>query len=527
MRVRPLLKLVPPIAVPLLALAWVCPRASAQVPSRTVLAIIWGAEDFPGTPELNAAIREAVRSGADDAPVNYFAEYLESETFPSSSPALRDYIRKKYANRRIDVVVAITVAALDFTLLHRAELFPDAPIVFSVGTVSVGVANRRIPGVTGVVSDVTFAETLDVALRLHPSVRRVFVVAQAPTVANYREGIRAALSRFSGRVELTFMTERTVPRLLAAISALPSGSLILYTRYISEGADDGVDTVEVARLMVQRSPVPIYSPNDLYMGTGVVGGVMRNADVTGTRVGAMVRQILDGRRPDDIPIERAKREPTFDWRQLRRWRIDASLLPAGSDIQFRTPTGWETYRWYIPRDGCHCHRATAADCWTSHAACQEAHRREHCTGTGGVPASELRTDSAAGRPADQRTGGGARGHRPGLARRRVSTAGLCLNERQQPQELFGRYSGRRNAGGVFTARTGHVGHVRRPSSSVARLAPGYLASPRPRARLEGALRRGGEAAHRRGELQHRRRDWSPARGSPSLPLSGCPGVAPK
>ena len=222
-----------------------------------------------------------------------------------------------------------------------------SPIVFSVGTISVAVANRRIPGVTGVVSDVTFAETLEVALRLHPSVRRVFVVAQAPTVANYREGIKAALSRFSGKVELTFMTERTVPRLLAAISALPSDSLILYTRYTPEGMDSVVDTVEVARLMVQRSPVPIYSPNDLYMGTGVVGGVMRNAHVTGTRVGAMVRRILDGTRPDDIPIERADREPTFDWRQVQRWGIDASLLPAGSDIQFRTPSLWESYRWYI------------------------------------------------------------------------------------------------------------------------------------------------------------------------------------
>ena len=39
--------------------------------------------------------------------------------------------------------------------------------------------------------------------------------------------------------------------------------------------------------------------------------------------------------------------PTFDWRQLRRWNIDFSSLPAGSDIRFVTPTVWEMYHRYI------------------------------------------------------------------------------------------------------------------------------------------------------------------------------------
>ena len=104
---------------------------------------------------------------------------------------------------------------------------------------------------------------------------------------------------------------------------------------------------EVARFMAGASSVPIYGVTDLYIGSGIVGGMMRGSHATGTRLGQIARQILDGTPPEDIPIERVPVVPTFDWRQLQRWGIDLSRLPAGADVRFRQPTAWESYRWYI------------------------------------------------------------------------------------------------------------------------------------------------------------------------------------
>jgi PAS domain S-box-containing protein len=39
--------------------------------------------------------------------------------------------------------------------------------------------------------------------------------------------------------------------------------------------------------------------------------------------------------------------PVYDWRELKRWQISESRLPSGSIIQFREPTLWEQYGWYI------------------------------------------------------------------------------------------------------------------------------------------------------------------------------------
>jgi signal transduction histidine kinase len=341
------------LATVTVALAGVCPPASAQVQTaRTVLTIHWGPETFPGTPELDAAIRDTLQTHADP-PVNYFAEYLESEQFPpeTASIALRDYIQKKFQGRRIDLVTANASGALQFALRFRDELFPGAPVVFSAATVPREVLDHTSQGITGVRLDLAFGDTVKMALTLHPSVKRLFVIAHSPAADGYDEQVQSALQRFADRVELVYMKERTLPELLAAVKAIPTQSLIFYTRYIPLAPYSPVDRdmypYEIGRLIAEVAPVPIYASNERSIGTGVVGGMIRATDTIGTHVGEMARQILKGTPPEDIPIGTVPTTPIFDWRQVKRWGIDPSKLPPGSQILFRTPSVWETYRWYI------------------------------------------------------------------------------------------------------------------------------------------------------------------------------------
>src|SRR5262245_24293309 len=343
---RWLIRLPPVAALALVAPAWICPAASAQPrSSRTVLAVHWSSEDYPSTPIVDAAIRKVLLS-RDDAPVDYFTEYLESDRFPQEDATLafRDYLRRKYRGRRIDAVLAITDPALQFVLQHRAELFPDAPVI--VATSSAPDTTRAGAGLTGVAWRAADSETLELALNLHPSTERVFVVAQALT-GGYLAGVHAALSGFANRVELTYISERSVPRLIAAIEAVPPRSLILFIRYSQEDPGNVLFPQEVVRMVAEAAPVPVYVSTDSHVGTGAVGGVVRQAAAIGTRVGEMAREVLDGRRAQDIPFEHVPALPVFDWRQVQRWGIDHSLLPRGSEILYRVPTAWELYRWYI------------------------------------------------------------------------------------------------------------------------------------------------------------------------------------
>ena len=333
----------------ILLTGWVCATASAQAQNpRTVLTIHPGAEAFPGLQSFDAALREALRTDTNP-PVNYYSEYLESEEFPpeTASTALRDYIRRKFEGRHIDVVIASATPALEFALNYREELFPAVPIIFSAGLMPDVMLQNRPAGITGVVNDVTFAETVELALGLHPLVKQVFVVAQSPSSPGYDQRVRAALQPLTKRAEFTYIKEPSVPRLLAAVKSLPAHSFIFYARYAPDDAGHVVYPDEIAELMAQVSPVPIYGTSDLYVGKGIVGGMVRATHATATRLGEMARQILDGTKPEDIPIGTVGLVPMFDWRELRRWSIDPSHLPPGSEIRFHNLTVWESYRGYI------------------------------------------------------------------------------------------------------------------------------------------------------------------------------------
>jgi len=321
--------------------------ASAQVVSpRTVLTIHLGAENFPSSPILDAAIRESLAS-RPDVPIDYFAEHLESDLLPEeqASQALKDYIQRKFQGRRIDLVIAVTDTSLRFVLDHREELFPGAPIVFS-GLVVPQISRSAGGGITGITLGIAYAETLRLALELHPSTQRVFVVAKG-TDDETIESVRAELSGFSRQVSLTYLNEKTVPLLLSAVKAVPAGSVILYIWHTQQ--DPGIVRYpdEVARLVAQVAPVPVYGTSDFYIGTGVVGGVVRRTHETGSRIGEMALSILTGTRPEDIPIKAAQVVPVVDWRQVQRWGIAQSRLPATSQILFREPSAWERYEVYI------------------------------------------------------------------------------------------------------------------------------------------------------------------------------------
>jgi signal transduction histidine kinase len=340
----------PCVLVAATAMVWLAawqPASGQQGPVRTVLGIYLGEEEFPSNPVLDRAIRETLTS-RPDMPIEYFSEYLESERFDPTvaTETLHDYIRAKYQGHRIDVVIAMTDQVLQFALNHRHDLFPGASIVFTALRPPPETTRTTDNGVTGIVVSNAFGETLKLGLDLHPGTQRVLVVARSPNEQSVA-AVRSELAHFSRQTRLTFIDERTVPGMVAAVRAAPPRSLILYIWQAQEEPGNFKYSDEFARLVAEAAPVPVYGTSDLYVGSGVVGGVMRETRETGMRAAEMALQILGGTRAQDIPIERARLVPVFDWRQVRRWGIDPLRLPSTSDIRFRTPTVWESYRWYI------------------------------------------------------------------------------------------------------------------------------------------------------------------------------------
>ena len=82
------------------------------------------------------------------------------------------------------------------------------------------------------------------------------------------------------------------------------------------------------------------------MDRGLVGGSLLSLTRPVQSAAELALRVLRGERADDIaPVEIDPNVSQVDWRQLRRWGISESRIPAGTSIRFREPSAWDRYRY--------------------------------------------------------------------------------------------------------------------------------------------------------------------------------------
>ena len=323
-------------------------RGQSIEPKRVVV-LYWDNKDFPGNARFEESFK--IRLQLDQRQdVEYFPEYFELSRFPEEKhiSSFRDYLHAKYVNRTVDVVVASADGPMKFLLSHRADLFPNSPIVFVANDPPTPDALTAGAGATGIHYHNAYRETLDLALRLHPQTEHVFVVSGTPQHDDRFE--RAARKELSGfdRVEITYLTDLPLPALIGTTKSLPSNSVILYAWQQSVNEQGKLlESYEVLARIAPEAAAPIYGFGTVVLGSGIIGGYLQGPEMNGAKVGELVARILAGTHAREIPVEQAQKVPMFDWRQLRRWGVLDSSLPPDSVVRFREFTFWELYKWRI------------------------------------------------------------------------------------------------------------------------------------------------------------------------------------
>ena len=311
---------------------------SAASEARRVLVLYDERTDLPGLAILDASLVQSLTAGSAGS-IEVYREAMDLSRFGSDTylRLLREHVRAKYAAKKIDVVIAAMGPSLDFVLGGGDLLFPGTPIVFC-GIDRREIERRVLPGnVTGVLLKREFSPTLQVALRLHPDTTRVvFVGGTSDFDARLIEQARGEFRSYEDRLSFTFLTTLPFRELLAELTHLPPHTIVLYATMFRDGAGEAFVPHEVAERISAAANVPVYGFLDQFLGRGIVGGHVYSLDAHGRQAAGLARQILAGREPSELPLmEGGAGASLFDWRQLQRWHIAESLLPAGSLIRFR------------------------------------------------------------------------------------------------------------------------------------------------------------------------------------------------
>src|SRR4029079_13536102 len=85
-------------------------------------------------------------------------------------------------------------------------------------------------------------------------------------------------------------------------------------------------------------------PAETNIGRGGIGGFVLAPSLIGESAAGLALRILGGESASSIPIAVGNDvHPVFDWRQLQRWGVKESGLPAGSEVRFRELSLWQQH----------------------------------------------------------------------------------------------------------------------------------------------------------------------------------------
>src|SRR5262245_21067253 len=279
--------------------------------------------------------------------VDYRSEHVDSPMFsrPEYSGAYRDFLRLKYHEQRIDLVIAVGRLAVEFLAINRAVLFPTTPVVFY----DIEPPRAPMPNSTGLVNELHFKRSLDLALALQPDVEHIYVVSGADS--RDRENERKARMEFlplATRLDFTYLSGLVTEDLEARLRTLPSRSAVFVVLVTKDGAGRHVQQMDYLSRIAAVANAPTYSWGDAAVDAGIVGGSRRDQLAETKALAALALRVLQGARAADLPVAWPMLDVAqVDWRQLRRWGISEARVPAGTTVLFREPSSWERYRRYI------------------------------------------------------------------------------------------------------------------------------------------------------------------------------------
>jgi signal transduction histidine kinase len=283
--------------------------------------------------------------------IDLYESSLEGARFqqPDEQRPIVDYLTALFKNRKLDVIVTIGAPATFFVQKYRAQFFPSTPLVIG------GPEQRAIDYAAITANDapvpvkLDFGKWIENILQVLPNTTHIaWVVGGSPLERFWADEFRRVSQAFSDRVSFEWFDDLRFEEMLERVSKLPPHSAVFYVDLRVDAAGVPLDRDLVLPRLRDATNAPIFSYIDSYLGQGIVGGPMLSSEEVGRRMALATVRILNGETPGELNLPAVvPGAAQYDWRELQRWKISESRLPAGSVIRFREPPVWEQYRWQI------------------------------------------------------------------------------------------------------------------------------------------------------------------------------------
>jgi hypothetical protein len=169
-----------------------------------------------------------------------FVEYMDSRRSDfATRPDFEAYLKAKYRDISVSLLVAIDDEALDFWLANREQLFPGRPLVFCGVNDFTPDRTAGHGSVTGIGESPNILDTLELALNLLPASHTVVALGSNQGItfqANWMR-FRRAVTALGRRVRAVELANIDFKGALAALSSMPKDTVVLHLSPLLDDAD--------------------------------------------------------------------------------------------------------------------------------------------------------------------------------------------------------------------------------------------------------------------------------------------------
>jgi signal transduction histidine kinase len=325
-----------------LSLSLVCAPSEGS-PHRVLVLYSFGLREFS---ELHDAFDDELQRLSPET-VETFDVPFEAARFAdrASEGPFVDYLKARFTEPPIDVLVAVAGPAARFSLARRETLFPSSKLVIAGVDSRVLTETPRPGDVVAVPVVLDFPPVIENILTVRPSTTEVAVVLGGSAIsALWLSETERAFQPFSDRVRFTWLHHLSLETMRERVASLPRHAAVLFLEY-GDAAGIANDTERALQSLCAASSAPVFGMFESQLGLGIVGGPLLSEAEVGRRAAAAVHRLLSDEAPQSIPSEPVTLgRPVYDYRELARWRIAESALPPGSRVAFRPPALWNEHR---------------------------------------------------------------------------------------------------------------------------------------------------------------------------------------
>jgi len=278
-------------------------------------------------------------------------EAMDSKEFYRESDFnnFKAYIKNKYKSYNFSLILVSDNNAFDFLVNNHKELYPNIPTVFC----GVNDLDRSIlvdhPEITGIEEASSIRETVDLALRLHPNTKEIFVINDYLTTGRaWDKQFKNDLAELEKDLKITYSENVSIENLKKTISKLPENSLIFLGVYYTDKNNIYSTYEDMAKNLANSAKSPFYTLVKFNIQKDIIGGKVISGFKHGEAIGKIGLKLLEGIAPRDIPIENKEyNQYVFNYLGLKKYGIDIKQLPLDSEIINRPYSIYEEYKYII------------------------------------------------------------------------------------------------------------------------------------------------------------------------------------